>query len=58
MNTVIIEGPERATQAGTWAQTNIKNKWGLDVSDGPFSNHYAFTFVSEQDATHFALKWR
>jgi len=58
MNTVIIEGPEKAIQAGSWAQDNLKNKWGLDVADGPFSNQYAFTFATAQDATHFALKWR
>jgi hypothetical protein len=58
MNTIIIDGPDRAIQAGAWAQDNIKHKWGLDVSGGPFSNQYAFTFTDTKDATHFALKWR
>ena len=58
MNTVTITGPERAIQAGTWAEQNIKHKWGLDVLDGPFSNIYRFTFTNEKDATYFALKWR
>jgi hypothetical protein len=57
MNTIIVEGPENAIRAGTWAEKNIKHKWALDVSGGPFSNSYAFTFSDAKDATHFALKW-
>lgn len=57
MNTVIIEGPEQAIFAGTWAENNLKHKWSLEVQGGPFSNHYAFNFTNAQDATHFALKW-
>lgn len=58
MNTVIIEGPEQAIFAGTWAEANIKHKWSLDIQGGPFSNVYAFNFSNAKDATHFALKWR
>ena len=58
MNTVIIEGPERATQAGTWANANTKHTWQMGITGNPFSNKYAFMFSNPQDATHFALKWR
>jgi hypothetical protein len=59
MNTVIIEGPEQATHAGTWATQHIKHKWSLDLLS-PFAKNpsYAFRFSDERDATHFALKWR
>jgi hypothetical protein len=58
MNTIIIEGHEQASQAGTWATKNIKHKWGIEPHGSPFSNYYAFSFLDSQDATHFALKWR
>ena len=57
MTTVIIEGPERAIRAGTWAEKNIKFGWNLDVSD-PFSNHYNFRFTDPKEATFFSLKWK
>lgn len=57
MNIIVIEGPEQAIRAGTWAGENIKHKWALDVSGGPFSNSYAFNFVDAKDATMFALRW-
>ena len=58
MNTIIIKGPVKAIQAGTWAADNIKHKWAMGVDGGPFSNQYAFTFTDAKDATYFALKWR
>ena len=58
MNIVIIEGPEQAIFAGTWAEENIKHKWTLDVQGTPFSNVYAFSFADARDATEFALRWR
>jgi hypothetical protein len=58
MSTIIIKGPVKAIQAGTWAATNIKNKWAMDVDSGPFSNQYAFKFSDAKDATYFALKWQ
>jgi hypothetical protein len=57
MKTVIIEGPEQAIFAGTWAEKNIKNSWHLSIQGGPFSNSYAFNFANAKDAVHFALKW-
>lgn len=59
MNTVIIEGPEQAIRAGTWAEKHLAHKWSLDLVE-PFSKRpkYAFNFKDAQDATHFALKWR
>jgi hypothetical protein len=58
MNTIIIEGPEQATMAAVWAETNVTNKWSINNVNGPFSNNYAFIFSDSTDATHFALKWR
>jgi hypothetical protein len=57
MNTVIVEGPDRAIQAGTWAEQNTKGKWKFDLVD-MFSSNYYFVFADAKDATHFALKWR
>ena len=58
MNTIIIEGPERAIRAGTWADKNIKNGWELDMIN-PLSKFpsYAFKFANSLDASFFALKW-
>lgn len=57
MNIIVIEGPEQATQAGTWAKQNSKHTWGIEPHGSLFSNHYAFNFADEQDATMFALRW-
>jgi len=57
MNKIVIESPERAILAGTWAEKNIKGQWNLNLDD-PFSNRYYFTFSSPKDATLFSLKWR
>lgn len=56
MSTIIIEGPERAIKAGTWAEENVKDVWNLNLTD-PFSNHYHFTFSNPDEASMFALKW-
>lgn len=56
MSTIIIEGPERAIRAGTWAENNIKDNWNLNLMD-PFSNNYHFTFSNPDEASMFALKW-
>ena len=53
---VVINGPERAIKAGTWAEQNLKHRWGLDVKE-PFSNEFCFTFSNPQEASLFALKW-
>ena len=58
MTNVIIEGPEQAIEAGTWAEKNIKCIWKLEILTSPFSNHYNFQFANSKDATHFALKWK
>jgi hypothetical protein len=57
MNKIVIESPERAILAGTWAEENIKGQWNLALTD-PFSNCYYFTFSDPRDATMFSLKWR
>ena len=57
MTTVIIEGPEKAIFAGTWAEKNIKNNWHLDVRE-PFANRYHFVFSDSKDATFFSLRWK
>lgn len=57
MTTIIIEGPERAIRAGTWAEKNIKYGWNLDVLD-PFSNQYNFQFTDPKEAIFFSLKWK
>lgn len=58
MNTIIIEGAEKALEAGGWARENIKNTWDISIEGNPFSTHYAFIFSDAKDATHFALRWR
>jgi hypothetical protein len=58
MNTIIIEGSDKALAAGGWAQTNIKHKWDISLDSVPFSNSYVFKFSNATDATLFALKWR
>ena len=57
MNKIIIETPEKAILAGTWAEEHIKGQWNLGLAD-PFSNYYHFTFSDPSDATLFSLKWR
>lgn len=54
---VIITSPERAIQAGTWAQKNIKHDWEMDLPE-PFGNRYCFKFSNPIDASFFALKWQ
>lgn len=56
MNSVIIEGPEQAIRAGTWADRNIQDGWELDMPE-PFGNRYHFIFTNPADASLFALKW-
>lgn len=58
MTNVIIEGPERAIEAGTWAEKNIKSGWDLDISVSPFSNLYNFQFRDPKEAVLFSLKWK
>lgn len=58
MNQIIIEGPERAIKAGTWAEKYIKDKWNLEIDSSPFSNRYHFSFSNPHDATFFALRWK
>ena len=58
MSTVIVKGPERAIEAGTWAENNLKNEWSFNLnSSNPFSKEYEFRFSNARDATLFALKW-
>lgn len=53
---VLITSPDRAIQAGTWANNNLKHKWEISMPR-PFSNDYYFEFTDEKEATLFALKW-
>lgn len=57
MSQIIIEGPEKAIIAGTWAEENITGDWRLEMND-PFSNYYHFIFSRPQDATYFSLRWK
>lgn len=61
MTTVIIQGPEQAILAGTWAKKHIKNNWDFDMeSTTLFGNNptYAFKFSNSKDAIFFSLKWK
>ena len=58
MNTIIIEGPNKALEAGAWVNVHIRGNWNVDIADGPFSSTYVFSFEDAEDATHFALRWR
>ena len=59
MNTITVEGADRALDAGAWLnEQNINYKLtgtGVVSSDRP---RYHFVFVNATDATHFALRWR
>lgn len=60
MTTVIIQGPEQAILAGTWAEKHIKNNWDFDmIATSLFIDKpkYAFRFSNTEDATFFSLKW-
>ena len=58
MNTIIIDGVDRAYAAAQWAREQFKNNWEIKAMESsPFDSRYAFSFPNAKNATVFALKW-
>ncbi len=57
--TVVITGADKAIEAAEWCDKNIgSDNWALKADYDIFSSKYHFQFEYQEDATHFALKWR
>jgi len=57
--TIVVTGTNKAADAVRWCEKNIGiSGWVLRADIDIFSSKYHFQFDNQQDATHFALKWR
>ena len=58
MNSITIEGAERAMSAGEWCNKHIGSKWEIGMQPFATVPKYVFKFKNSIDASFFALRWR
>lgn len=57
MNSIIINGANRALAAGAWCRRQFGTNWELDLPAFGDNPSYTFKFKNPLDASFFALKW-